>query len=280
MASATQVPSIKLNMKNPYSAETHRKCVPIWKKVYPSFKDLDHRPPFELAYACYLNLINFIKKSYPCSNCNKPLEGAGLYFPIEDHHIMPLPCCEKCCTFEVTKNDNYYSMDSKSPNRVEVTKNGVKSREVRTFIYVNKYHRAIKFYSWKMMVCANLVVPLYNKMIKEEEDAKKETNHQKEIIEKKEDNREKVQNTIIQEEVQNNTIQEEFQNNMIQYNNIDTNNYYFGHITETDNDFYKNLYLTTNEDKKENHNVLMIYLSCIATILFSSIYFIFANVNK
>ena len=62
MASATQVPSIRLNMKNPYSAETHRKCVPMWKKVYPSFKDLEHRPPFELAYACYLNLINFIKK--------------------------------------------------------------------------------------------------------------------------------------------------------------------------------------------------------------------------
>ncbi len=274
MASATQVPSIKLNMKNPYSAETHRKCVPIWKKVYPSFKDLDHRPPFELAYACYLNLINFIKKSYPCSSCNKPLEGTGLYFPIENHHIMPLPCCEKCCTFEITKN-------------------GVKHKEVRNFIYVNKYQRSIKFYSWKMMVCANLVVHMYNKMIKEEDKEtikiNEEVNKWNEITHQKEDNhkeaqttmiQEEVHNTMIQEEVQNNIIQEEFQNNMIQYNNIDTNNYYFGHITETDNDFYKNLYLTTNENKKENHNILMIYLSCIATILISSIYFIFANVNK
>ncbi len=46
MASATQVPSIQLNMNYPYSTETHRKCIPIWKKMYPSFKDLDHRPSF------------------------------------------------------------------------------------------------------------------------------------------------------------------------------------------------------------------------------------------
>ncbi len=257
MASATQVPSIQLNMKNPYSAETHRKCVPMWKKVYHTFKDIEHRPPFELAYACYLNLINFIKKSYPCSSCHKPLEGTGLYFPIEDHHIMPLPCCEKCCTFDVTKD-------------------GVKSKEVRTFIYVNKYHRSIKFYSWKMMVCANLVVPMYNKMIKEEEDAKKESIS---IIE----------NIPIIENVQNNDILQynysevqnsEVQNNEVQNNVVETNNYYFENIMESDNDFYKNLILATNEDKKENQNIFMIYLSCIATILFSSIYFIFVNVNK
>jgi hypothetical protein len=255
MASATQVPSIKLNMKNPYSAETHRKCVPMWKKVYSSFKDLDHRPPFELAYACYLNLINFIKKSYPCSNCHKSLEGTGLYFPIEDHHIMPLPCCEKCCTFEITKN-------------------GVKHKEVRNFIYVNKYQRSIKFYSWKMMVCANLVVHMYEKMIKEEEKIKEEET--KKIAEKL--NQWSQPETTLLEPLVSKV--EEVKPISVNY---EESNYYFGHIVEneTDNNFYKNLYLTTNENKENNkNNIFMIYLSCIATILISSIYFIFANVNK
>ncbi len=256
MASATQVPSIKLNMKNPYSAETHRKCVPMWKKVYPSFKDIEHRPPFELAYACYLNLINFIKKNHPCSNCNKPLEGAGIYFPIEDHHIMPLPCCEKCCTFE--------------------TKKGI--REVRNFIYVNKYQRSIKFYSWKMMVCANLVVHMYEKMIKEEEKEKEEKEKAKEEEFRK--IAEKINQWSQPEKVTQIEEVEEVKPISVNY---EESNYYFGHIVEneTDNNFYQNLYLTTNEIKKDNqNNILMIYLSCITTILISCIYFIFANVNK
>ena len=55
---------------------------------------------------------------------------------------MPLACCEKCC-------------------------------EKRSYIFVNKLQRPIKYYTWKMMVCANLVLPIYNKMIKEEENNKK-----------------------------------------------------------------------------------------------------------
>lgn len=268
---ATNIPSITLNMKNPYSAKTHRECVPMWKKVYSTFKDIEHRPPFELAYACYLNLINHIKKNSLCTNCYKPLEGNGLYFPIEDHHIMPLPCCEKCCTFDVKKGDT-------------------KSKEMRSFIYVNKYQRSIKYYTWKMMVCANLVVHMYNKMIKEEEEVQKEET-KKIATQLNKWNQETNQN--IQESVKENIQQihviEEPNINLHQnqeiienyeFKKLETNNYYFGNIEEDHNTLYKNaLYqnIYDEADKKnvkENQNMLMIFLSFIATILISSIYVI------
>ncbi len=251
---ATRIPSITLNMNNPYSVKTHRECVPIWKKVNPSFKDLEHRPPFELAYACYLNLINHIKKSSPCAYCKKPLEGNGLYFPLEDHHIMPLPCCEKCCTFDIKK------------------KGDTEIREMRTIIYVNKYQRSIKYYTWKMMVCANLVVPMYNKMMKEEEEIrnKEEENRKEEakiIIE--EFNKYSQENVIINTEINSKekVIEEKEVENEI-------NNYYFGNISEYDTDFYNNLIRMNAEKKKESQNIFMIMISFIATILISSLYLI------
>ncbi len=254
---SSRIPSITLNMNNPYSVKTHRECVPIWKKVYPSFKDLEHRPPFELAYACYLNLINHIKKSSPCAYCKKPLEGNGLYFPLEDHHIMPLPCCEKCCTFDIKK--------------------GI--REMRTIIYVNKYQRSIKYYTWKMMICANLVLPMYNKMIKEEEENRKEET--KKIAE--EFNKWSQDENIVQEvPILNIEPSQEVIENIIQEKVVENepNNYYFGNVTEYDNNLYKNAFYQSLYDEadkkktKENQNMLMIFISCIATILFSSLYLI------
>ncbi len=271
---SSRIPSITLNMNNPYSVKTHRECVPIWKKVYPSFKDLEHRPPFELAYACYLNLINHIKKSSPCAYCKKPLEGDGLYFPLEDHHIMPLPCCEKCCTFDIKKS----------------------VREMRTMIYVNKYQRSIKYYTWKMMICANLVVPMYNKMIKEEEENRKKeveqiayhinTFNETLIIDdlhcnlldysspKKDDSLLPLADQMSGKEVENMNKEEEKENN-----ELTIHNYYLGHINEYDNDkIYQNIFLSEydfkNENKDKNQNNFMLFISFIATILFSSLYFI------
>lgn len=255
---ATRIPSITLNMNNPYSVKTHRECVPIWKKVNPTFKDLEHRPPFELAYACYLNLINHIKKSSPCTNCKKPLEGTGLYFPLEEHHIMPLPCCEKCCTFDI--------------------KNG--TREMRNLIYVNKYQRSIKFYTWKMMVCANLVLPMYNKMMKEEEEAelvqKTKAFQMIECFEK-----ESSQENILYQEtniIQDNKVEDTKsmggeEEIIIKNNNNEQNNYYFGNINEYNTDLY-NL-IEIDENKKDNKNVFMIFISFIATILASTLYYVF-----
>ena len=279
MTSSTRVPSIKLNMKNPYSAETHRKCVPIWKKVYPTFKDLQHRPPFELAYASYLNLINHIKKSNPCTHCHKPLEGDGLYFPLESHHIMPLPCCEKCCT--KYDDSHYYSMDSKSPNQVqvEVKNDGIINKEVRKFIYVNKYQRSIKFYSWKMMVCANLVVPMYNKMMKEEDMKKAEA-------------LQIIQNLDKEQMIENLNEEQIIQiNDLYKYETIDVldkesilninNNYYFENIQQVGeydtSNLHTNLCLTNIDEieMNKNQNILMIFISFIATILASTFYYIF-----
>jgi hypothetical protein len=268
---ATNIPSIILNMKNPYSAKTHRECVPMWKKVYPTFKDIEHRPPFELAYACYLNLINHIKKSCLCTNCHKPIEGNGLYFPLEDHHIMPLPCCEKCCTFDTKKGDT-------------------KSRETRSFIYVNKYQRSIKFYTWKMMVCANLVVHMYNKMIKEEID-KKEEESKKNVSKWTQETKENIQETVREEIniieepnvniVQNQEIVENYEFKKLDaFKKLETNNYYFGNIEEDNNTLYKNMLYQNIYDEvdkkkvKENQNMFMIFISFIATILFSSLYLI------
>ncbi len=247
---SSRIPSITLNMNNPYSVKTHRECVPIWKKVYPSFKDLEHRPPFELAYACYLNLINHIKKSSPCAYCKKPLEGTGLYFPIEDHHIMPLPCCEKCCTFDIKK--------------------GI--REMRTMIYVNKLQRPIKYYTWKMMICANLVVPMYNKIMKEEEDAenvKKE--EEKKAIEEFNKWKEIEEENIFKND-DSLLLADPFQG----AKRVENNNYYFGNVNEYDNHikdiFNEKLYDENKVDK--NQNMLMIFISFVATILFSSLYVI------
>ncbi len=133
------VPSLILNMVNPYNKKSYDEILLMWKSVYNNFKDKEHAPPFELAYASYLNLITHVKKSSKCNNCNNELNGNGVYFPLEDNHIMPLTCCEKCC-------------------------------EKRNYIFVNKLQRPIKFYSWKMIISANLVVPMYKNLKKEEKE--------------------------------------------------------------------------------------------------------------
>lgn len=251
----SSIPTIKINMNNPYSAKTHGESISMWKKVYPIFKDIKHYPPFELTYAYYLNLINCIKKSSLCTNCHKSIEGTGLYFPLQNNYIMPLPCCEKCCTFEVTKDN-------------------IINKEVYNFIYVNKYQRSIKYYSWKMMICANLVIPMYNKMIKEEELNK--LSQEKVIEEIVIKNREEKEIQNQEEFVIQNQLEKEIQIQNQEINEI--NNYYFGNIEEYDHNYYKNI-LSQNiydeEYKNNNQNVLIIFISFIATILGSTLYYVF-----
>jgi hypothetical protein len=139
---------IRITIKYPYDNDSFKESLDIWEKIKGKYKDAENAPPFELVYASRKNLIKEIKKNSFCTLCYQPFQGNGLYFPIENNLIIPYGCCETC----VSKG---------------------KSDEV----YVGTYLRKLKYYTWKMVVSANLTDHFYKQVLEEEEAKKKEYEH-------------------------------------------------------------------------------------------------------
>ncbi len=137
----------------PYDRTSHQKAREVWAKVQEKYKSKEDTPPCELVYASQKKLIHMIQRNSRCTLCRLALGGNGIYFPVENDLIIPYPCCEACC----------------------------ESKTGEKFVYVGKFIRRLRYYTWKMVIGANLADYYYQQVLKEEE----ETIHK--IMEKKEE---------------------------------------------------------------------------------------------
>ncbi len=127
----------------PYDRTSHQKAREVWAKVQEKYKSKEDTPPCELVYASQKKLIHTIQRNSRCTLCRLALGGNGIYFPVENDLIIPYPCCEACC----------------------------ESKTGEKFVYVGKFIRRLRYYTWKMVIGANLADYYYQQVLKEEEKA-------------------------------------------------------------------------------------------------------------